>query len=250
MALNPLVAPLFLTHPSSVPHSDALGVPIWAQWVVVGLVGALGIWLIVDARSDRARSVPDAPPPDADRPPAPAHPADEPLPSNRLVRADVVVRPVVRPSGVTTEASGGANPLGVLVLLFGFVAGWVVLDRVREVEALASFLRTDGAAQVARLGFAFAALLWVGGALAVVAPRGAILPFAVAGAIGVFLATASEWESRLEWWGASAVLQGWDRLWLWAGFAFALAILSFAAGRYRPRRALRLPGRRPRPADV
>jgi hypothetical protein len=249
MSLDPLVAPLMLTHPSSVPHSDALGVPIWAQWAVVGLVAALGIWLIVDARTDRARSA-AAPPPEPDRPPAPAARPDEPLTSNRLVRADAVAQPVARARPTPAAASGGASPLGVLVLLFGFAAGWVVLDRVRAVEALASFLRTDGAAQVARLGFAFAALLWVGGALAVVAPRGAILAFAVAGAIGVFLATASRWESRLEWWGASAGLQGWDRLWLWAGFAFALAVLSYAAGRYRPRRALRLPGRRPRPADV
>jgi hypothetical protein len=212
-----------LFHPSNLPHSDSLGVPTWLQWLVVVLALAIGGWLVLEARADRrARPEPAAPErDDADNPPA----------RDRLVRVTSVARPpTVAPSGATP---GLMSPPRLLVLLIGFAAGWAALDRVRAVEALATFIRTGGAAQVARLGFCFAALLWVGAALAPVAPRGAALAFDTAGAIGTFLATASRWERRLEWWGANAVLKEWDRLPVWAVGAFLLALLALAAGRYR-----------------
>jgi hypothetical protein len=101
---------------------------------------------------------------------------------------------------------------------------------------MGNFIRTDGAAQVAQLAFAFAALLWVGGALAPVAPRGAIAILVIAGAIGTFLSVPDRWEVRLEWWGAQSVLDAWSSRPLWAGGAFCLALLTLIAERFRPRR--------------
>ncbi|HKG25473.1 MAG TPA: hypothetical protein VKB09_07475 [Thermomicrobiales bacterium] len=214
-----------VAHTGGLPHADSLGVPVWLQW------------LVVDARLDR-RSRPSPAPPvkEATSTEATTHPASR----ERLVRATAAPRPRLAQAQRPGAATGQLSPARLLVLLVGFTAGWVALDRVRAVDALANFLRTDGAAQVARLGFAFAALLWVGAALAPVAPRGSALAFGVAGAIGTFLATASTWERRLEWRGAASVLNAWDRLPLWAGAAFALALFSLLAGRYRPgRRSVR-----------
>ncbi|MEA2597266.1 MAG: hypothetical protein QOF01_3735 [Thermomicrobiales bacterium] len=207
-----------LAHPSDLPHADALGVGSWLQWLVVAVALGIGGWLVLDARAERRSGRGETP-----------------------ETSDAVAAPP--PVNVTSlGTSSTLNPPGLLVLVAGFAAGWVALDRVRAVDALASFIRTDGAAQVARLGFCFAALLWVGAALAPVAPKGAALAFGVAGVIGVFLATAASWERHLEWWGAATVLDAWERLPLWVGGAFVLALLAVGAGRFQPGRAVRSSG--------
>jgi hypothetical protein len=219
-------------HTGGLPHADSLGVPTWLQWLVVALALGIAGWLVLDARTQR-RSRPASDP--VERVQQPDQPASAPT-RERLIRTTTLTQPkkVARSQPVATSAT--LSPPRLLVLLVGFAAGWVALDRVRGVDALGNFIKTDGAAQVARLGFAFAALLWVGAALAPVAPRGSALAFTVAGAIGTFLATPSSWERRLEWWGATAVLNDWDGLPYWAAAAFALALLALAAGRYQPRR--------------
>src|SRR3954452_23172212 len=45
-----------LLHPGGVPHSDALGLPTWLQWLIVLIAAGLGGWLIVDARGMRKHS--------------------------------------------------------------------------------------------------------------------------------------------------------------------------------------------------
>jgi hypothetical protein len=218
-------------HTGGLPHADSLGVPSWLQWLVVALALGIAGWLVLDARTQR-RSCPAPDPVERVRQdkPGTVHARE------RLVRTTTVTRPKRVAASPPVSTTATRSPPRLLVLLVGFAAGWVALDRVRGVDTLGNFIKTDGAAQVARLGFSFAALLWVGAALAPVAPRGSALAFTIAGAIGTFLATASSWERRLEWWGATAVLNDWGGLPYWAAAAFALALLALAAGRYQPRR--------------
>jgi hypothetical protein len=212
-----------LFHPSNIPHSDTLGVPTWLQWSVLAIALAIGGWLVFEARADRRGRAGQEVPTTSDATDRPA--------TERLVRRTSTARPRPVPADAAPEVP--LNPPGVLVLVIGFVAGWFALDRVRAVDVLAGFIRTNGVDRAVRLGFCFAALLWVGAALAPVAARGAALAFGSAGVIGIFLATPSRWERRLEWWGAGAVLNSWDHRPYWAAGAFALAVLALAAGRYR-----------------
>lgn len=343
-----------ILHPSGLPHAEALGIPIWAQWLVVAVVVAVGVWLVLDGREPaagrtaaagpdrdepaewepgealvtgrfaRARSAAPQPP----RRPAGAHaspakpvearpdelatsPARDgatpievapgarmPLALGRgtvvyvesgepelacergaltvhraslprvgaplvpsvvgagrqvrlgvgdlvvaVERARVVARDATdRPATLLLFGSDGRsgpdwlNPIRVLALLLGLGAGALALDRARAVEALASFISTPGGLNASRLGFSFAALLRVGGALAPTAPRASAAVFAIATMIGIFLATASRWEERLEWWGAEYVLTAWEQLPLWAVAAAGLALLALAGWWYRPRR--------------
>jgi hypothetical protein len=177
---------------------------------------------VLEARADRRSRSDDHRDPDGEDSPS----------QGRLVRVRPFTPTRSKPIR-STVPERSLNPPGLLVLLIGLTAGWTAIDRVRAIDMLAGFIRTDGAAQVVRLGFSFAALLWVGAALAPVAPRGAAIAFAVAGAIGAFLAMPSQWERRLEWWGAGAVLHTWDHRAFWAGGAFVLSALALAAGRYR-----------------
>jgi hypothetical protein len=177
-----------LLHPSSLPHSDTLGVPTWLQWLVVAIALAIGGWLVLEARADRrARS--------AGEPAASEGEEDGPS-SRRLVRAKPAA-PSQKTSRPAAATRGSLSPPSLLVLVIGVVAGWSAIDRVRAVDALAGFIRTDGAAQVVRLGFCFAALLWVGAALAPVASRGAAVACGVAGVIWTFLTVPSRWARRL-----------------------------------------------------
>ena len=122
-----------------------------------------------------------------------------------------------------------------LIFVLGVIFGWYALDRARAVQAFAGFIGSPGTDNAARLAFAFAALLWVGAALAIVAPRGAALAFAGAGILGLVLASANRWEERIEWWGATAAANQWDDLWLWCVLAAILAVLSLLAEWGRPR---------------
>lgn len=180
-------------HGGGLPHSDTLGVPFWLQWLIIVLALGIAGWLVLDARTQRRSRPAPGPIERVDQDDSGTVPARE-----RLVKTTRLTQPkrVAHSQPVTTTTP--LSPPRLLILLAGFAAGWIALDRVRGVDALASFIKTDGAAQVARLGFSFAALLWVGAALAPVAPRGSALAFGVAGAIGAFLATASSWERRLE----------------------------------------------------
>jgi hypothetical protein len=130
------------------------------------------------------------------------------------------------------------NPIRILTLFLAVGTGILALDRARAVEALATFIRTGGGLNASRLGFAFAALLLVGGALAPTAPRLAALVLLAAAGTGAFLATAGRWEERLEWWGAEYVLTAWTNLPLWAAGAFGLALLALVGWRYRARGTL------------
>lgn len=221
-------------HPADLPHAETLGVSWWVQWGVVLAVVAIGAWLVVDARRERrSRTM------DLNRGSDPVQISDAQSPDamtpERLVRR---VTPEARGRSRVRQTAGGTgfNPVQLVVTTVGFAAGWAAIDRVRAVDTMGNFVRTDGAAQVARLGFACAALLWVGAALAPVAPRGAAVAFTLAGAIATFLAVPDRWEVRLEWWGAGSVLEAWSSRPLWAGFAFLLALLTVLAERFRPRR--------------
>jgi hypothetical protein len=301
-----------LLHPGGVPHSDALGLPTWLQWLIVLIAAALGGWLIVDARGMRKRStqpedepfelfaeIPESVPtrerlvastvltarPVASKPATkrqPAQPAsteaktpagivelvageNQSIPPSPLKRLFVITAGSVRfndielSTGASREIAPGVastisvlgdtpataawveiadsrstriNPIGVLVFVLAIVAGWFALDRARAIEGLAIFFKTDGTVRVARLGFGFAALIFVGAAMVLVLPRVAAAIFALSALIGVFLAAAPRWESRLEWWGAAAVLADWHHLWLWAVGALGLALLALAADYY------------------
>lgn len=343
-----------ILHPSGLPHAEVLGIPIWAQWLVVAVVVAIGVWLVLDGR-EPASGQPTAA--GADRGgPAEWEPG-EALVTGRSVRAgSAAAQPSRRPSGIETtpsrpavmatddgaatstwegatliEIAPGArvplafdrgtvvyvdsgspeltcergylsvhraslprvgapqvpsavgagrqvrlgvgdlavatedarvvaqdatdrpatllvfsadgrsgrewlNPIRVLALLLGLGAGALALDRARAVEALASFISTPGGLNASRLGFSFAALLLVGGALAPTAPRASALVLALATVTGIFLATASRWEERLEWWGAEYVLTAWEQLPLWTVAAAGLALMALAGWWYRPRR--------------
>jgi hypothetical protein len=212
-----------LYHPSNVPHSDTLGIPTWLQWLVLAIALVIGGWLLIAARTERRENV--------DRRAAAIGDGDDRPATGRFVRTALDTRP--RPAQTKAAPRVPVNPFGLFALLIGFLAGWFALDRVRAVDALAGFIRTGGADKVVRLGFCYAALLWVGAALAPVAARGAALAFAAAGVIGTFLATPSRWERRLEWWGAGAVLNAWDHRAYWAAGAFGLALLALAGDRSR-----------------
>jgi hypothetical protein len=160
----------------------------------------------------------------------------------RLMARNTTDRPTsLLVMGAEPPASGWLNPVRVLTLLLGVGAGILALDRARAVEAIASFIGTGGGLNASRLGFAFAALLLVGGALAPAAPRVAALVFLAGAAVGVVLATAGRWEERLEWWGAEYVLTAWTRLPLWSVASFGLALLALAGWRYRPRGGISRP---------
>lgn len=220
--------PLSLLHPGdNLPHSDALGVPGWLQWLVCLAVIAAGLWAVVGARLEQRR--------------APL-PATQPEPSasdagrERLVNTELLPPPR---RAAPRERSGTIRRIQTALrgLLFGlgWILGWYALDRARSVEAFAGFIGSPGTDNAARIAFAFAALFWVGAALALVAPRGAALAFAGASVLGLVLACANRWEARVEWWGATAAAEQWDGRWLWTGLAAALALLSVLAGWGRTR---------------
>lgn len=127
------------------------------------------------------------------------------------------------------------NPIGVLTAILGIGAGVVALDRARAIMAISAVITTHGTVNVSRLAVGLVVLFCVGGALAMPAPRLATAVFLAAGGVGVFLATAARWESRLKWWGAGYATTGWDNLWGWAALAFGLAVLAFAGWLYAGR---------------
>ena len=251
--LTDLPARPFLLHPGDgLPHTDALDLPPWVQGVGVMLVVAVGAWLVADAWAERraagaADQAANAADPGERRkgerlvrggPGAPEAAADDALSPTASPLPPETVMEAARLRGQPAAIEGGATftPPRVLLFVLAVVAGWLALDRARAVEAVAAFIGNDGTARAATFAFAFAALFWVGGALTLVAPRGAALAFALAGACGFALATASRWEERLEWWGAGAAAEQWDGLAWWTAAAFGFALLALAAGRNRPSR--------------
>jgi hypothetical protein len=184
-----------------------------------------GLWVVIGARLEQRRT--------PQEPAAPPEPAMPPTNSGRerLVNTELLAAPRRTTqrecSGVIRRVQAALRPL-----LFGLGAifGWYALDRAGAVEAFAGFIGSPGTENASRIAFAFAALFWVGAALALVAPRGAALAFAGAGALGLVLACADRWEARIEWWGANAAASQWNGRWFWTGLAVALALLSFLAG--------------------
>ncbi|MEJ7762691.1 MAG: hypothetical protein WKF80_07850 [Thermomicrobiales bacterium] len=65
-----------------------------------------------------------------------------------------------------------ADPARLLPAIAAGAMGLVAAERAREVQGLASLVRSDNAAQVSRLALGFAVLLLVGAALAIPAPPG------------------------------------------------------------------------------
>jgi hypothetical protein len=222
-------------HPGGFPHSDTLGVPGWVQWTVLIVVLSIGAWLIRDARIARRHSAP-RPVQTSAAEPAAAVQRTSTRPS--LVKAHVVAETTARrPPRIAREATQASsrvvvNPVGVLILALAGIAGWLALDRAHSVDALATFLRTPGAENAARLAVAVASLFWAGGVVALVAPRLAAALFALAGIVIGVLSTAAHWERRMEWFGASAVLKGWSSLETWAIVAVGFVLLSLIAYLY------------------
>jgi hypothetical protein len=217
---------LALIHPGdNLPHSDALGVPGWLQWVVGLAVIAAGVWAVIDARPAKRALAETSP-----------EPEPEERGRERLVATSVLSEPRRPAERRTWGPVVGRLQLAARPLLFvtGGLFGWYALDRARSVEAFAGFIGSAGTDHAARLAFAFAALFWVGAALALVAPRGAALAFAGAAGIGLALATASRWEERVEWWGIGAAADRWPNAGAWSALAFALALVSLLAGWRRP----------------
>lgn len=147
-------------------------------------------------------------------------------------------------AGPSPPVSTPWNPVRALALVLGVAMGMAAIEQARAVEALVAFVRSDNAAQVGRLAFAFGALALVGGALAVPAPRVAAAAFGAAGAIGLALASAPRWEERARWWDAAYVLGPWPHLAYWAAAAFGLSALATLGAVYRPRHAPARPRRR------
>jgi hypothetical protein len=219
---------LLALHPGGdFPHSDALGVPAWLQWLIGLALIAAGIWIVIDTRPAK-RALAAAPP----EPPETGQTRD------RLVASDLLTQPRRSERRVWAPTLRRAQTaLRLLLFLLGVILGWYALDRARAVEAFAGFIGSDGTSRAAQLAFACAALYWVGAALVLVAPRGAALAFLGAGGTLLLLATASRWEERLEWWGVTAAARQWENAALWTAIAFGLALLSLLAGwsRSRPR---------------
>jgi len=124
-----------------------------------------------------------------------------------------------------------ADPARLLPAIAAAAMGLVAAERAREVQGLASLVRSDNAAQVSRLALGFAVLLLVGAALAVPAPRAAAAALVLAGLLGTTLAFAPELANRLHWWDARYVLGSWPDLGGWAAAAFVLAGLALLASR-------------------
>jgi hypothetical protein len=127
------------------------------------------------------------------------------------------------------------NPVRVLAAVLGVGAGVQAMDRVREIMELDAMLGTEGTLQVSRVALWITVLFCVGGALAMPAPKLAAVALLGAAALSAFLAVASWWESKLEWWGAEYALTAWSNLWVWAGVGVGLAALALVGGWYRPR---------------
>jgi hypothetical protein len=214
-------------HGGGLPHTDTLGVPGWVQWSVLALVAVVAAWLIRDGRRARQRS---APRPEPIRPVVPQSTSTR----SGLVKTAVIAESVARPPKPRPAAVERApvNPVGFLILVLAGIAGWMALDRARSVDALATFIRTPGGENAARLAFAVASLFWAAGVVAVVAPRLAAALFAIATGLLIALARAGDWERRLEWFGASAVLKSWSNLTLWCLISAGFAFLSLAAHFY------------------
>jgi hypothetical protein len=212
-------------HGGGLPHTDTLGVPAWVQWTVLAVVALVAIWLIQDGRRARRRLAPR---------PEPARPIVSQSTQSGLVRSAVIAESIARPPKPRPVAVERApiNPVGFLILVLAGIAGWMALDRARSVDALATFIRTPGGENAARLAFAVASLFWAAGVVAVVAPRLAAALFALAAGLLIALTRAADWERRLEWFGASAVLESWGNLVLWCLIAAGFALLSLAAHFY------------------
>jgi hypothetical protein len=164
---------------------------------------------------------------------------------SRLVARNTTDRPaaiLLLPIGQTGPASW-LNPIRLLTLVLGVVAGFFAVDRARAVALWAGMIPSDGASNALAFAIAFAALLLAGATLAPAMPRVSALVFLLAAGIAGFLATASKWEASIEWWGASSVLTAWERLPLWSAGAVGLALLAFAGWRYHPHRRRRIWGR-------
>lgn len=148
-------------------------------------------------------------------------------------------------SGTGSEANGPEtpglhrswlNPARLLVTVVGIGLGIVATERAREVQALATLVRSGNAAEVSRVTLAFAVMLLVGGSLAISAPRAAALLLILAGATALFLSYAPELANRLRWWDAAFVLQPWSSLQRWAGGCLVLAAIAWFSASYRPER--------------
>lgn len=94
----------------------------------------------------------------------------------------------------------------VLALVLGLVLGVLVLEEATVVGTLAGFAGTNEAAVVAGLGYAVAVLCFVGAALALPAPRGSTITFAVAGLVAVLVGAGTIWANMLVWGVAAFVL--------------------------------------------
>jgi hypothetical protein len=120
-------------------------------------------------------------------------------------------------------------PSRALTVTVSALMGWYGLDRARAVSDFAGFVGSDGTINAARLAFAFASLFWVAGSIVLFSLRGATVAFGLCGLVGAVLATATHWEQRIEWWGASAALREWPSIEWWSAGAFAMAAITIFA---------------------
>ncbi len=129
------------------------------------------------------------------------------------------------------------DPARLLPAVAGGAMGLLAAERTREVQGLASLVRSDNAAQVSRLALGFTVLLLVGAALAIPVPRAAAAVLALAGLVATTLAFAPQLANRLRWWDARYVLGEWPHLGWWAVAAFTLAGVALLGSHRRRGRA-------------
>lgn len=236
------VTGLPLWHPGdSLPHPAGFEIPPLLFWALSLMTLILVAWIAIDLRRSAVNR--------GHRGPAPSNVegelADsEPLivgrprggnlgPVRALPRPAEDIEPLVVAPARLTSSRVSLNPVRLLVTTLGIGLGIVATERAREVQALASLVQSDNAAQVSRLALAFAVLMVIGGSLAISAPRAAAVVLLVGGGLALFLSFTPDLATRLRWWDAGYVLQPWEALRWWAGGCTILACLAWFSVSYR-----------------
>lgn len=233
-------------HPGdALPHPAGFEIPPLLFWILSVVTAGLVVWIACDLRRGAAPQRNVGPEPAEAEADEKAGPEPLVIGRPRAGRSRRVTLPDETPVDAESLAITPVraepmrvwlNPARLLVATLGIGLGIVATERARQVQALASLVRSDNAAQVSRLALAFAVLLLLGGSVAIFAPRVAALLLAVDGVLAIFLSVVPDLANRLRWWDVGYVLQPWESLRWWAGGCAALALLAWFSASYQPQR--------------